>query len=124
VAFYPETDQVDVRFMDYGGYSRLEAGQVRQIRTDFMSLPFQAEECYLANVMPAGECWTIEESAVFESLITDKALEAMVVGYAENGVPFVNLYSIQGTEYGNSAISLVNTQLVESGGGRWVENQA
>ena len=35
---------------------------------------------------------------MFESLITDRALEAMVVGYAEDGTPFVNLYSIQGTE--------------------------
>ena len=54
VAFYPDTDEIDVRFMDYGGYSRIPAALARQIRTDFMSLPFQAEECYLANVMPVS----------------------------------------------------------------------
>lgn len=45
---------------------------------------------------------------MLESLITDRALEAMVVGYAEDGIPFVNLYSIQGTEVGQrtEAISL------------------
>ncbi|KAF0301919.1 A-kinase anchor protein 1, mitochondrial [Amphibalanus amphitrite] len=125
VAYYPDSDEMDVRFMDFGGYSRLPAALARQIRTDFMSLPFQAEECYLANVMPVSEDgWSLEAGAVFESLITDRALEAMVVGYAEDGTPFVNLYSIQGTEYGNNAITLVNQRLVESGAARWVELQA
>ena len=49
-------------------------------------------------VVAAEDGWSLEAGAVFESLITDRALEAMVVGYAEDGTPFVNLYSIQGTE--------------------------
>ena len=48
----PETNEVDVKFLDHGGYSRLLASTVRQIRSDFMALPFQASECYLANVLP------------------------------------------------------------------------
>ena len=50
---------------------------------------------------PSEEGWSLEAGAVLESLITDRALEAMVVGYAEDGTPFVNLYSIQATEVGN-----------------------
>ena len=46
----------------------------------------------------AEDGWSLEAGAVLENLITDRALEAMVVGYAEDGTPFVNLYSIQGTE--------------------------
>lgn len=40
-----EDFEVDVCYVDYGGYSRLPASCLRQIRTDFMSLPFQAIEC-------------------------------------------------------------------------------
>ncbi len=53
----PENDEdyeVDICFVDYGGYSRVPASCLRQIRADFMSLPFQAIECLLANVAPAS----------------------------------------------------------------------
>ena len=34
---------------DYGGYRSIVANELRQIRTEFLSFPFQAIECYLAN---------------------------------------------------------------------------
>lgn len=46
--------EVDICFVDYGGYSRVSASSLRQIRADFMTLPFQAIECLLANVAPAS----------------------------------------------------------------------
>ena len=50
-----ELQQVTVKFLDYGGYAELPASSLRQIRLDFMSLPFQGAECYLANIIPV-EC--------------------------------------------------------------------
>ena len=47
-----EQEEVDICFVDYGGYARVPASSLRQIRADFMSLPFQAVECLLANVAP------------------------------------------------------------------------
>lgn len=45
--------ECDIMFVDYGGYAyNVPAASLRQIRYDFMSLPFQASECYLANVVP------------------------------------------------------------------------
>jgi A-kinase anchor protein 1 len=40
----------DIKFVDYGGYMTLPSSELRQIRTDFMMLPFQATECYLADI--------------------------------------------------------------------------
>jgi len=54
VAVDEETDACDIKFVDYGGYSTVSSSVLRQIRGDFMTLPFQAVECYLANVTPAG----------------------------------------------------------------------
>lgn len=46
--------ECDIMFVDYGGYVyNVPISTLRQIRYDFLSLPFQASECYLANVMPA-----------------------------------------------------------------------
>ena len=62
--------ECDVMFVDYGGYSRLPVSSLRQIRYDFMSLPFQASECYLANVQPInGNYIPIFPSKVFNTLL-------------------------------------------------------
>lgn len=44
----------DVKFVDYGGYSRVPTTSMRQMRADFMPLPFQASECLLSDVLPVG----------------------------------------------------------------------
>ena len=38
-----------IKYRDYGGYHSIDVNELRQIRTDFLSFPFQATECYLAN---------------------------------------------------------------------------
>lgn len=48
----PQPGQVLCKFVDYGGYSFMDLNCLRQIRLDFMSLPFQACECYLSDVAP------------------------------------------------------------------------
>lgn len=52
VVGFHDGDECDVKFIDYGGYSKVSTSSLRQIRFDFMTLPFQASECYLANVKP------------------------------------------------------------------------
>jgi len=42
----------EIKLVDVGGYSMVELARLRQIRQDFLNLPFQAVECYLANIEP------------------------------------------------------------------------
>ena len=66
-AYMPDTDEVLIKYVDYGGYARIATDELRQIRwvddtkecllilfyrSDFTTLPFQAVECYLAHVVP------------------------------------------------------------------------
>lgn len=44
-----------VKFLDFGGYMNVTFRSLRQIRTDFMALPFQATECILSNIEPIGK---------------------------------------------------------------------
>lgn len=44
-----------VKFLDFGGYMNVTFSSLRQIRTDFMALPFQATECILSNIEPIGK---------------------------------------------------------------------
>lgn len=56
-----ETETCEVRFLDYGGYLSLSTACLRAVRADFLTLPFQAVECYLANVAPISEyCYLLD----------------------------------------------------------------
>lgn len=48
-------DSYIVKFLDYGGYTCIQSSELRQIRADFMTMPFQAIECVMSNIQPAGK---------------------------------------------------------------------
>uniref|UniRef100_A0A1I8EI68 Tudor domain-containing protein n=2 Tax=Wuchereria bancrofti TaxID=6293 RepID=A0A1I8EI68_WUCBA len=94
--YYQEEDEVMVRYVDYGGYGRIPRSDLRQIRTDFMTLPFQATECYLAHIMPADGTtkWSDEALKLFQTLTQGRMLECYVVGYhIEDSRPFVEIFA-------------------------------
>uniref|UniRef100_A0A183U171 Tudor domain-containing protein n=1 Tax=Toxocara canis TaxID=6265 RepID=A0A183U171_TOXCA len=76
-------DEVLVQFVDYGGYSSILRSDLRQIRSDFMSLPFQAAECYLAHVQPVdgSSSWSSKATKIFQALTTGRVVDAFVVGH-------------------------------------------
>ena len=41
VSYDKETEMCDIKYLDYGGYHSISVHSLRQIRTDFLSLPFQ-----------------------------------------------------------------------------------
>ena len=41
VNYDPSGDSCNVRFLDYGGYYTFSSSDLKQIRTDFLALPFQ-----------------------------------------------------------------------------------
>lgn len=121
VYVYPDSDECEVKFVDYGGYSKESISSLRQIRSDFMTLPFQASECFLANVSPVDESqgWTLEASSCFEELAQGQILQAQIVAYSDEGIPYVHLYRIQGVMH-----TFINQELVNCGHAKWTEHQA
>lgn len=107
----------DVKFLDYGGYLTVDASSLRQIRGDFLMLPFQAIECYLANVVPAGGDgteWSEEAKQFVQCLTQQQLLQAQVYSYTDTGIPLVYLYSTQCTQNGIEVV-LINQELVVRG---------
>ncbi|XP_035212876.1 A-kinase anchor protein 1, mitochondrial-like isoform X2 [Stegodyphus dumicola] len=111
--------ECEIKFVDYGGFSQVPTNTLRQIRSDFMTLPFQASECYLANVSPvdSSEGWSAEATATFEELAQGQILQAVLVEYAEDGIPCVHLYRVQGISN-----MFINRELVERGFAVWVDS--
>lgn len=68
ISHNPETDTCLVKYLDYGGYVSVYAKALRQIRTDFMTVPFQATECLLSNIKPTGKSCILLETFLIKNL--------------------------------------------------------
>ncbi|CAD6190367.1 unnamed protein product [Caenorhabditis auriculariae] len=117
VNYFEESDEVLIRFVDYGGYARLPRQELRQIRTDLMSLPFQATEVCLAHVKPVDGTLQWDEKAFeeFRSLCMGKVVTAKCIGYAaDTKVPMVELY-VSNDETDERKVVRFDTHLMELG---------
>ncbi|XP_043109917.1 tudor and KH domain-containing protein isoform X2 [Puntigrus tetrazona] len=89
---------VDLYYVDFGDNGELPREHLRSMRSDFLSLPFQAIECSLAGVRPAGEVWTEAALDDFERMTSCaewKPLLAKLYSYSHSEIsswPSVKLY--------------------------------
>ena len=119
IAFDEHVLAVDVKYMDYGGYGRVPLSTLKQIRSDFMTIPFQACECYSANIaqLNGEQTMSVEASAVLEEMCQNSILQCEVLSYDEQtSVPYVYLYKIS-----NGSNVFINRELVNRGVARWIE---
>ncbi|XP_006972087.1 A-kinase anchor protein 1, mitochondrial [Peromyscus maniculatus bairdii] len=119
VASYEETNEVEIRYVDYGGYKRVKVDVLRQIRSDFVTLPFQGAEVLLDSVVPLSddEHFSAEADAAMSEMTGNTALLAQVTSYSTNGLPLIQLWSVVGDE-----VVLINRSLVERGLAQWVDS--
>uniref|UniRef100_A0A3B4UJ33 Tudor and KH domain containing n=1 Tax=Seriola dumerili TaxID=41447 RepID=A0A3B4UJ33_SERDU len=89
---------VDLYYVDFGDNGELPRDSLCRMRSDFLSLPFQAIECSLAGVRPKGEAWTEAALDEFERLTycaSWRPLQAKLCSYSHSEVsswPSVKLY--------------------------------
>lgn len=107
-----------VKYLDYGGFANVAVSSLRQIRADFMGVPFQSIECVLSNVKPHGESdWSPEASEVLQSLSKDLILQAQVAGYTTEGLPEIYLFA----SIARDNVIFINQELVARNLAVWVE---
>ncbi|XP_031728369.1 A kinase (PRKA) anchor protein 1b [Anarrhichthys ocellatus] len=119
ITFYKETNEVEIRYVDYGGYDRVKIDSLRQIRSDFVTLPFQGAEVLLDNIapLPGEDRFSPEATAALEEMTRGVALLAQVSNYDNNtGLPLVHLWNMVGEE-----VISVNRTLAERALGVWVD---
>ncbi|CAG4989596.1 unnamed protein product [Parnassius apollo] len=112
-----ENDTSVVKLVDFGGYLTVDNDQLKQIRSDFMTLPFQATEALLAFVKPANNEaeWSSEALRIMAGLTAGQLLHAQVAGYDEAGLPLVHLYLTLNPQQ----VIFLNRELVERGLAEW-----
>lgn len=112
-----ETDRCVVKFLDFGGYMNVHFNELRQIRSDFMSVPFQATECILSNVEPIDTCWSADSADILSKLTKGIVLQAQVAGYNSQNIPEIYLFACLGP---NNVI-FINKELVARNLAKWVD---
>lgn len=98
VSVHEETETCNVRFLDYGGYLTLNTSCLRAVRADFLTLPFQAVECFLANIAPINDTWCEDAKLVVQGLTYGQILQAQVYDYTPEGIPLILLYTVHGSQ--------------------------
>jgi len=109
-----EEHVVQIKFLDHGGYDTIPVNKLKQIRTDFLTLPFQAIECYLANVCPNDE--ENVSALVLEEMVRGQVVQARMIGTNEQGVPMVHLY-----RHTNGQTVMINRELVDRNCAEWLD---
>ncbi|XP_035226750.1 tudor and KH domain-containing protein homolog [Stegodyphus dumicola] len=61
--------QIHVFYLDFGDSAVLKPNLIAVLKPDFLSIPFQAIECCLADVEPIKDEWSLEASEEFEKLV-------------------------------------------------------
>uniref|UniRef100_A0A182NMW9 Tudor domain-containing protein n=1 Tax=Anopheles dirus TaxID=7168 RepID=A0A182NMW9_9DIPT len=115
-----ESNMVLVKYLDYGGYSMLPPQNLRQIRTDFISVPFQSIECVLSNIQPIDESqntWSEEATELFRRLTSNAIMQAQVAGYTAEGIPEIFLFS----SIAKDNVVFINKEMVARGYARWID---
>ncbi|KAK0179025.1 hypothetical protein PV327_007852 [Microctonus hyperodae] len=80
-----------VRLVDHGGFWTFSNADMRKIRSDYLTLPFQAIEVSLANIKPVGGEWQAEAYEVLRQICAGSIGQAQIEGYIDSSV-FVSLY--------------------------------
>ncbi|XP_017754880.1 PREDICTED: KH domain-containing protein akap-1 isoform X2 [Eufriesea mexicana] len=87
----PHREQHLVRLVDHGGYWVFSNAEMKKIRSDYLTLPFQAIEIFLANVQPTNGKWNQEAYNIVAHMCYGIVGQAQIEGYI-NTDTYVNLY--------------------------------
>jgi Tudor domain len=133
----PQELLFDVYFLDYGDSQFIGKKDILELRADFLSLRFQAIECFLAHIQPLNGAssnmdeWDEKSVEKFESMVQAahwKKLISKVVAYKErksfafqrqsnkresSPIPGVELYDPDDSTDKNIALELVKQGLAE-----------
>uniref|UniRef100_A0A8C8D206 Tudor domain-containing protein n=1 Tax=Oncorhynchus tshawytscha TaxID=74940 RepID=A0A8C8D206_ONCTS len=118
MGYYEETKEVELCYVDYGGYVLVKIDTLRQIRSDFVALPFQGSEAILEHIapLPGDEGFSVAAKSALEEMTQGLPLLAQVTSCHTSGIPLVQIWKTEGEE-----LVSVNRALVDNGLCSWVD---
>jgi len=109
VSYNSAEDTCEIKFVDHGGYTTVPASDLRQLKQDFLRLPFQALEVYLAHVDTAKE--EVHKDIAAEVLFHGN-ISVQLMGMADDGIPMIQAYYYDGDYAELFSQEVINTCMV------------
>jgi hypothetical protein len=106
VGYNSKVDTCDIKFVDHGGYTTVPSTDLRQLKPDFIRLPFQAIEVYLAHVNTSTE--EIQTDIASEILFHGN-ISIKLLGHADDGIPMIQAYY-----YDGDYINIFTQEIIDS----------
>lgn len=110
VSYNSTLDTCEVKFVDHGGYTTVSATNLRQLKSQFLRLPFQAIEVYFAHVNPADHEIQID---IASEILFNTTVSLQLVGSADDGVPMVQAYYYDGDYVNLFTQEVIDTCMVD-----------
>ncbi|KAM4702088.1 RING finger protein 17 [Discoglossus pictus] len=103
----PGRQEVQIKYVDFGNISRVNARSLRKIKAEFLSLPPKAICCRLAYIEPNNNTgqWSVEACEIFEAITSDRQVKCIAIGILLDNKLSVELFDDHKTS--------INTMLVE-----------
>ncbi|KAG5330369.1 AKAP1 protein, partial [Acromyrmex charruanus] len=89
----PSGERSVVRLLDYGGYWSVNNSECRPLILNYLSLPFQAIEVFLANIQPKNGKWSSEAYNVVQNCSSKGVAQAQIEGRIQSNT-YANIYFI------------------------------
>uniref|UniRef100_A0A8C4WX40 Tudor and KH domain containing n=2 Tax=Eptatretus burgeri TaxID=7764 RepID=A0A8C4WX40_EPTBU len=124
VCHFEDSGSASLDYIDYGDSADVNISCLQSLRSDFLSLPFQAVECQLANIKQTGQDWSEEATAEFVRLTyctQMKALHAKIVSYATKEDAIMPRFQLKDMSLPTPVD--VAQELVRLGHGQWEDEQ-
>lgn len=87
----PQGEMNLVRLVDHGGYWTFRNADMRRIRSDYLTLPFQAIEVFLANIVPKNGEWEQAAYSVVSQMCSGIIGQAQIEGYINTNI-YINFF--------------------------------
>ncbi|XP_011697401.1 PREDICTED: KH domain-containing protein C56G2.1 [Wasmannia auropunctata] len=106
----PSGEKNVVRLLDYGGYWQFSNSEFRPLLYDYLSLPFQAIEIFLANIQPKNGKWSSEAYNVVQNCSLKGVAQAQIEGRIQSNI-YANIYFL----IQNYGVISLTQELLENG---------
>ncbi|KAM9294589.1 tudor and KH domain-containing protein [Gastrophryne carolinensis] len=110
-----EGDLVDLYYVDYGDNWKTPKETLFPLRSDFLSLPFQAVECGLSNILPKGGSWSEEALDTFDVLTHCATWEPLLAKISRFPTPEVPSFQIQLFDPSCNPMVNIGQELIKKG---------
>jgi RNA recognition motif-containing protein len=101
VLSFNDKSSIEVRFLDYGNIEVVSNSEIRQIRSDFLSLPKQAVLFGLGKLIPVDSMWSSAACKLVKELLLEKMIDITILYKSDDD----DCYIIEATDLSGVSVS-------------------